>query len=110
MWDLVYVSDSTGWGVANKYAARIETDLGVRIEVHDLWGGGLPLLNVLESLRGERSLRTWLSGTVDLVPFIEDAEIIVVFGNPNRSKTPDHPFDMNCALSLGGNPACRSVI
>ena len=107
VWDLVYVSDSSGWGVANKYATRIEADLGVRVEVHDLWGGGLPLLNILEALRSEKLLQTWLSGTVDLVPFIEEAEVIVVFGNPTRSETADHPFDMNCALGFEANPACR---
>ena len=107
VWDLVYVSDSTGWGVANKYAARIQNDLGVQVEVHDLWAGGLPLLNVLEALRGERILRTWFSGAVDLVPFIEEAEVIVVAGNPTRSETADYPFDMNCALGLETNPVCR---
>ncbi|NNC40911.1 MAG: hypothetical protein HKN95_09495, partial [Acidimicrobiia bacterium] len=106
VWDLVYVSDSSGWGVARKYAARIEADLGVQVEIHDLWDGGLPLLTVLEALRGERTLKTWVSGTVDLVPFIEEAEVIVVFGNPNRSETLDHPFDMNCAIRYEGKPAC----
>jgi hypothetical protein len=33
-WDLVYISDSTGWGVPEKYAANIERDNGKTVRVH----------------------------------------------------------------------------
>jgi ABC-type transport system substrate-binding protein len=92
VWDLVYISDSSGWGVAAEYAARIEADLGVEVEVHDLWGGGLPALVILEALRGEHALPSWLGGSVDDVrPVIAEAEVIVVYGNPEGSETPEHP-------------------
>ena len=42
VWDLVYISDSLGsGGVPAAYAALIERDLGVTVEVHDMWTGGL---------------------------------------------------------------------
>jgi hypothetical protein len=106
VWDLVYVSDSSGWGVADEYAARIAQDVGVRVEVHDLWGGGLPARTILEALRGERKLPTYLRPPVDLIPFIEEAEVVVVYGNPSRSETAEHPWDWNCALGREIVPAC----
>lgn len=106
-WDLVYISDSSGWGVADQYAARIEEDLGVGVQVHDLWQGVLPAGSILEALRGETRHSTWRHGAVELRPFIEEAEIIVIYGNPNLSETETHPWDWNCALSLEISPACE---
>lgn len=106
-WDLVYISDSSGWGVADHYAARIEEDLGVDVEVHDLWQGVLPARTVLEALRGERGHSTWHQGMVELGPFIEEAEVIVIYGNPNLSETETHPWDWNCALGVEISPTCE---
>lgn len=100
VWDLVYISDSSGWGVADEYAERIERDVGVEVQVHDLWVGGLDALTILESLRGETELNTYRQGPVDPMPLVVEAEVIVVYGNPERSPNPDRPFNNQC---LGGD-------
>jgi hypothetical protein len=72
-WDLVYISDSSGWGVAGYYARRIRRDLGVSVRVHDEWQGDLRARTILERLRTPGD--PW-------VPLIRNAEVIVVYGNP----------------------------
>ena len=110
VWDLVYISDSTGWGVADEYAARIEQDLGVQVEVHDLWGGALPALTILDALRGKP--HTWVSYTsekhVDPLPYIEMAEVIVVYGNWWGSQTKENPWVWSC-YEEEPYPACRET-
>jgi hypothetical protein len=70
-WDLVYMADSTGWGVAAASAERAQAALGVEVRVRDLTQGGLRMREML-----------------DIPPYAErlaEAEIIVVFGNPRTS-------------------------
>jgi lysophospholipase L1-like esterase len=76
-WDLLYFSDSTGWGVPERYAALASEALGVEVRVHDATGGGLAAATVLARIRGETF--------PDLSGDVRDAEIIVVFGNPENS-------------------------
>lgn len=107
VWDLVYISDSSGRGVADKYAARIEQDLGVEIEVHDLWQGALSAKTILEGLEGDVKFSTTNQGRVWLREFIGEAEVIVVYGNPGESESQSHPWDWECALRLDTNPECN---
>lgn len=106
VWDLVYISDSSGMGVADKYAARIQQDMRVHVEVHDLIVDSLSALYILEALRGERNLITYKYFSVDLVPFIEEAEVIMVYGNWWGSESTEHPFDWNCAVGHDDDPDC----
>jgi len=69
-WDLVYISDSSGWGVAHFYARRIRHDRGVTVRVHDEWQGDLAALTILQRLRAPWD--PW-------VRLIRDAEVIVVY-------------------------------
>lgn len=71
-YDLVWISDSTGWGVASVCAGRIRQDLHVKVRVHDRWEGGLPAMEILKRLRTPRSDFT------GLIPLVRDAEVIVV--------------------------------
>lgn len=71
--DLVWISDSTGWGVAPFYARRIRSDLGRSVHVQDRWEPSLSALTILERLRSPR--HPWLR-------LIREAEVIVVSGNP----------------------------
>jgi len=73
-WDLVFMTDSTGWGVAGAYAERAEAALGVEVRVHDLTQGGLRAVRMLERL-----------DQVAVAEQFAAAEIIVVFGNPEGS-------------------------
>jgi hypothetical protein len=74
-WDLVYISDSTGFGVPDKLAANIERDTGKQVVVHNWLQGGLPALRVLEQLHAEPWIR-------NLSEDISEAEMIIVFANP----------------------------
>jgi hypothetical protein len=71
--DLLWISDSSGWGVARFYARQIRQDLGVAVRVHDEWQGDLSAVSVLERLRTPSS--TWINK-------IRNAEVIFVSGNP----------------------------
>lgn len=71
-WDLLYISDSSGWQVAELYGKRAEKALGVQVRVHDWAIGGLSAVQALWEVQES-------PGTV------RDAEIIVVFGNASAS-------------------------
>ncbi len=73
-WDLVYLTDSTGWGVAYPLAARASDDLGVYVQAHDLTHPGLRAEAILTLLAQERFAAP-----------VRGAEIVVVFGNPRQS-------------------------
>jgi len=91
-WDLVFISDSSGWGVANAYAQFIEEDTGIPVVVHDLAIGGLSAGRVLIALRGE-SRHARLS---ELPELLREAEVVVLEANPMDSISEDHPGDWNC--------------
>ena len=95
-WDLVFFSDSSGWGVAELYAAHLEKDLGVTVEVHDLAGPSLSAGSVLAALRGERSP---YPASVDVAALVREAEVVVVYGNPLESRSESFPWDWNCVSS-----------
>jgi len=72
-WDLVWISDSTGWGVAPFYGRQIKQARNVPVRVHDEWGDGLEAQTILRRLKTPSD--PWVS-------LIRDAEVIVVLGNP----------------------------
>lgn len=72
-YDLVWITDSTGWGVASFYARQMKQSLKVNVRVHDEWVGGLPAAEILKRLRTPSD--RW-------VGLIRNAEAIVVLGNP----------------------------
>jgi hypothetical protein len=72
-WDLVWISDSTGWGVATFYGRQIKQARSVPVRVHDEWVGGLEARTILERLKTPSDL--W-------VGLIRDAEVIVILGSP----------------------------
>lgn len=80
-WDLVFISDSSGFGVADLYAAHIEEDLGVTVTVHDLAIGALSAHSVLAALRSEGTIYNLsLKELPDLI--IPEAEVVVFYANP----------------------------
>jgi hypothetical protein len=83
-WDLVWFSDSTGWGVADLWAERISEEFGVEVRVHDHASSVLPAVEVLHSLGltrlGDETDSFGRFG--DLRDEISEAEIVVVYGNP----------------------------
>ena len=78
-WDLLYISDSGGWGVASALAQRASDQLGVEVRVHDHAAGGLSAVTALARMRGEEY--------PDISDWVRESEIIVLYGNPEDSGT-----------------------
>lgn len=97
-WDLVWISDSSGWDVAEVYAALIEEDTGITVNVHDNWIGGLPAATVLHALQGTPTHSYTLEHLADE---LREAEIIVFYGNPVGSWEEDNPADWVCTTHTG---------
>ncbi len=51
VWDLVYICDSSGFGVPDKFAANIERDTGKTVRVHNRTAAELQALKVLQKLQ-----------------------------------------------------------
>lgn len=94
-WDLVWYSDSSGFGVADKWADVIADKFDVEVRVHDHATGGLSAVDILWSLgtppegfviESDLSRFGRLGDTRDDVA---DAEIVVVYGNPINSGSTD---------------------
>jgi len=96
-WDMVWISDSSGWGVAEVYAAMVEEDTGIKVNVNDFWMDSLSAGEVYNTLKGEKTSRFKLTQLIDLIP---EAELIVFFANPINSVESNARSDWNCT---GGN-------
>ena len=92
-WDLLWVSDSSGWGVAEIYGAYLAEDLGIKINVLDKWMGGLSAGEILMPLKGGHTYNMDLE---KMRAYFQEAEIIVIYGNPLKSISEDNPMDWNC--------------
>ena len=98
-WDLLWISDSSGWDVAEVYAAMVAEDTGKTINVQDKWVGGLPARVIYESLTGQYS---GPSMVMDKMPeLVAEAEIIVFYGNPSESINESRPGDWECTSGYG---------
>ena len=76
-WDLVFISDSRGFGVAPLWTDLIEEAEGVEVRVHAHATGNLSLLQVREWLADDSA-----GSDDELRGTVANAEIIFVFGNP----------------------------
>jgi hypothetical protein len=85
--DLVWFSDSTGWGVPHQWADRIAEEFDVQVRWHDHTAGGLAAVEVLRSLGLEPDGQPagGPSRIGDTTGDVADAEIVVVLGGPTRS-------------------------
>jgi hypothetical protein len=92
-WDLVLISDSSGWGVAERYAAHIQNDVGVTVRIHDFATPNLSAGRVLEALRGEAVSGSALGELRGIIP---EAEVVVFLGSPEDSPSSSHPGDWRC--------------
>ena len=92
-WDLVWISDSSGWDVAQIYAEMIEEDTGIKVNVIDNWMGGLSAEYVYIVLKGEPTPNATLE---HLGKQIKDAEVVVFYANPEESWEKGNPADWNC--------------
>lgn len=85
-WDVVVIGDSSLWGVAEPYAQFIEQARGVKVLLHDEWQGGLSAGTILKALRGDFEHSAQREKWPQL---IRGAEVLVLFGNPTDSLSPD---------------------
>lgn len=81
-WDLVFVSASNGWLVPEKYAALIEEDQSVTVNIYDLTIGGLSAGEVLDSFEDEGRLAQRIHHETadfeDPLDLFANAEVIVI--------------------------------
>ena len=70
-WDLLYLSDSQGWGVAERLSVHAAEALGVSVKAHEHAYDALTIADALELLRDERSYP-------QLSDVARNAEIIVL--------------------------------
>jgi hypothetical protein len=107
-WDLLIISDSMNWGVGQYYAELIESDMNVKVSLHDCWVGGLSIGRTLNTLQSGGSIQSYVADQSCLRPWadlVKEAEVMVLFGNPVDSYPPDGswniPEDPNSCV-MGG--------
>jgi hypothetical protein len=85
--DLVYFSDSGGWGVAERYGRLASEALDREVRVHDHAIGGLSAVRVLDMVQNS------------LADEVAEAEIVVVYGNPEGSEADFAQPDIGTCVS-----------
>ncbi len=97
-WDLVWISDSTGFGAYDVYAEMVAEDNGIPVNVHRYAIGALSAGRVLDALRGQEPNHLRLKQLPDV---IADAEVVVFYANPIDSVSEEHPGDWMCVGYTG---------
>lgn len=85
-WDVVWISDNTGYYAAREYAKLIEEEFGVTVRLHDVVVRDLTARQVLAALRGDSTVRQ--SRLKQLPELVRHAEVVVLSANPLESDTP----------------------
>jgi len=98
-WDLLWVTDSSGWGVAEIYGQYIAKDNDVEVNVFDSWVGVLSVGRILQGLNEQNTTNLDLN---KLRERIAESEVIVIYGNPEDSSDPSNPLDFNCGTDFIG--------
>ena len=81
-WDLVYICDSSGWGVAEKYADDMERDTKKTVQLKDYAVGNLSAISVLYALSSDPEELGNNDKLRSLRSDIAEGEVIVLFANP----------------------------
>ena len=85
-WDLLYISDSSGWRVGEAYAELAADELGVEVRLIDWRVGGLSMLQAIDMIAADPQT-------------VADAEIIVLWANPIGSGIrDDHCFAVTSSI------------
>lgn len=101
-WDLVFISNSIGFGVPELYAQNIEQDTGKTVQVHDYAIGSLNAVDVLHDLQhGPDSVDNNLLRS--LREDVKEAEVIVFFADPEGDPSVTSDFD-NCIYGRATPP------
>lgn len=104
MWDLIFISNSSGWHVGEKYAEFIETDLGVKVTLHDFSLGELSARSIVNYLQHPDELDYDLKlKTLGLSNALAEAEVVVIYANPRSAEMGDwdcvseNPYVEDCS-------------
>lgn len=98
VWHLVVIGDSSLWGLAEAFAQQIEKDVGVKVVPEDFTSGGLSAGTVLQLLQTGKTSNFALE---DLPSALKDADVVVMFVNPEDSIDPAKPLEVDgCFISL----------
>jgi len=102
-WDLLFISDGTGWGVPRKYAANIERDTGKTVMIHNYSSANLYIEDVLGALQGDPELleHPTVRSLIDTIP---EAEVMVIFIPPGKVSSDLTGQMDNCILYRHGLP------
>jgi hypothetical protein len=92
-WDLLYISDSTGWKAAEAYARLAEEQLCVPVQIID-WR--IPRLSMVAALK-----------KIQESDVVAEAEIIVLWANPEGSGVKDDY--VACQTLSGAHPGVYTV-
>jgi hypothetical protein len=95
-WQLVVIGDSSLWGLGEALAEQIEKDLGVKVTVYDVTLSVLSAGRVLKVLEGGSDPNLKLK---ELASHLEEAEMVVMWTNPNDSSDPNFPFEVDACFS-----------
>lgn len=100
-WDVVVIGDSSLWGLGDALASQIEQDVGVKVALHDATVGGLSATQVLQALQtGDAGGSLVLKQLPDK---LREAEVVVMWTNPDDSVMPDNPMNVQACLN-GSDP------
>lgn len=103
-WDLVYISDSTGWGIADNHAKNIERDTGKSVRVHNYAIGGLQALSILNALQSDPEAETRKGFETSLRADVAEAEVIVFYVNAREDPSEGRVMG-GLANCIGGSRA-----
>lgn len=103
-WHLVVIGDSSMWELGDAFASQIEKDTGVRVILDDYSLSSLSAGAVLEVLQTGKSSNIRLES---LPSALKEAEVVVMFVNPEDSINPQAPFDPNGCFGCSAPVECR---
>jgi hypothetical protein len=103
VWDLVIIGDSSMWKLGKAYAAQIESDVGVTVELHDLSNRNASAVSVLNALGLNNT-----EGDGLLPDVLREAEVVVMFVNPMDSIDAQNPHDLEQCFLFKAPESCPS--
>lgn len=104
VWHLVIISDSSLWGVGEAFAAQIEKDMGVSVVVQDYANQAGSAGEMLQALKTGKSFNAKLE---ELPAVLKDAEVVVMFLNPDDSINPENPLNLEGCFIYRAPTSCE---
>jgi hypothetical protein len=102
-WNLVVIGDSSLWRFGQAFASQIEKDVGVKVVLEDVLGGGRSAGSVLRALQTGETSSPKLQRLPDT---LRDAEVVVMFVNPMDSVDPKKPLDFGGCFDYKAPESC----